>query len=67
MAPLEDGFTVHSPGRSFHASRPVAGLDRIAIDATLTLADAGVVETPLAARASDHLPVWADLVTAGAP
>ncbi|MHC0054884.1 endonuclease/exonuclease/phosphatase family protein [Actibacterium sp. D379-3] len=65
MTPLESGFAVHSPGRSFHASRPVAGLDRIAICAGLALKDAGVTETALSARASDHLPIWADLDLTG--
>lgn len=55
------GFNVHAPGRSFHAARPVAALDRIAIDDTLELRDAAVVETPLTRVASDHLPVWGDL------
>ncbi len=54
-------FTLHSPGRSFHASRPVAGLDRIGHCEAFSLYDAGVDETAEARRASDHLPVWADL------
>ncbi|SMX33496.1 endonuclease/exonuclease/phosphatase family protein [Actibacterium lipolyticum] len=61
MEELEGDFTVHSPGRSFHASRPVAGLDRIALCDKTELRDAGVSETKLSARASDHLPIWADL------
>ncbi len=59
--PLTDAFAVHAPGRSFHAARPVAALDRVALDHGLELCDAGVIETPLARRASDHLPVWADI------
>lgn len=55
------GFNVHAPGRSFHAARPVAALDRIAIDDGFTLRDAAVVETRETRIASDHLPVWADL------
>ncbi|WP_233133073.1 endonuclease/exonuclease/phosphatase family protein [Actibacterium pelagium] len=58
---LGTGFTLHSPGRSFHASRPIAGLDRIGHCGSFSLYDAGVSETPEARRASDHLPVWADL------
>lgn len=55
------GFNVHAPGRSFHAARPVAALDRIAIDDALELRDAAVVENPQTRVASDHLPVWGDL------
>jgi endonuclease/exonuclease/phosphatase family metal-dependent hydrolase len=61
--PLEHGFDLHSPGRSFHAARPIAALDRVALSRDLTLADAGVEEGPLASRASDHLPIWADVST----
>lgn len=58
---LECGFAVHAPGRSFHAARPVAALDRVALSDGLELRDAGVVETRLSRRASDHLPVWVDI------
>lgn len=61
---LETGFTLYSPGRSFHAARPVAGLDRIALSFGLALDDAGVAETKRAKIASDHLPVWGDIVRA---
>lgn len=54
-------FAVHAPGRTFHAARPVAALDRVALSKGLELADAGVVETKTSRIASDHLPVWADL------
>ena len=52
------GFDVHAPGRSFHAARPVAALDRIATDGATEMRDAGVVETRETRVASDHLPVW---------
>lgn len=58
---LRGAFEVHSPGRSFHARRPVAGLDRIALSKGVELRDAGVEQGPLARRASDHLPIWADI------
>ncbi|MBB5686956.1 endonuclease/exonuclease/phosphatase family protein [Sphingobium boeckii] len=48
-------------GKSFHARRPVATLDRIMIGEGLEIADAGTHHSPIARRASDHLPVWADL------
>jgi endonuclease/exonuclease/phosphatase family metal-dependent hydrolase len=61
MAPIKDAFDVIAPGRSFHAARPIAALDRIALSRAIELRDAGVVETNLSRRASDHLPIWADL------
>lgn len=48
-------------GRSFHAQRPVAQLDRIMICPRVTLIDCGVHESATARRASDHLPIWADI------
>ena len=58
---LSDGFTLHTPGRSYHAARPVAALDRIALSPGLTLRDAGVEQGRRARVASDHLPVWANV------
>ena len=55
------GFDIHAPGQSFHAARPVAALDRIALNDRFELRDAGVVQTRLTRVASDHLPVWAKL------
>ena len=62
---LAGDFIVH--GKSFHAARPVAALDRIALSADLVLADAGVSQGPKASVASDHLPVWASIRPAQAP
>lgn len=59
--PLEVEYDVHIPGKSFHASRPVAALDRIAISPGIELRDAGVDQSGLAKVASDHLPVWVKL------
>ncbi len=64
---LDSHFEVISPGRSFHAARPVAALDRIALGRDLRLADAGLESGPDARMASDHLPVWADLHLRDAP
>lgn len=61
LEPLSRDFTVHAPGPSFHAARPVAALDRIAVNGGVTLEDAGVHSSEAARLASDHLPVWADL------
>ena len=47
-------------GRSFHARRPVARLDRIMHCGQLKLVNSGVHESAAARRASDHLPIWAE-------
>jgi endonuclease/exonuclease/phosphatase family metal-dependent hydrolase len=61
VEPLLPHFRVVSPGNSFHASQPVAPLDRFAIGARVALVGAGVESGPLARRASDHLPVWTEI------
>jgi endonuclease/exonuclease/phosphatase family metal-dependent hydrolase len=48
-------------GRSFHARRPIASLDRIMVSRDLTVIDSGAHKTACSRRASDHLPIWADL------
>ncbi|OHC93414.1 MAG: endonuclease [Sphingomonadales bacterium RIFCSPLOWO2_12_FULL_63_15] len=47
-------------GRSFHARRPVAQLDRIMHCDRLTLVECGVHMSAAARKASDHLPIWAE-------
>ena len=54
-------YTILSCGRSFHARRPVASLDRIMVGEGLKARESGVHASALARRASDHLPVWAVL------
>lgn len=54
-------FAFAPTGRSFHARRPVARLDRIMVSAGLDVADCGVHDSAAARTASDHLPVWAML------
>ncbi len=66
MEPIAQNFSVHAPGRSFHSAQPMAALDRIATSNHFALRDAGVHERGPALRASDHLPVWADLAYEGA-
>ena len=51
-------FTVLDCGRSFHSQRPLGRLDRIMHGPRLEAVDVGVHRSPLASRASDHLPVW---------
>ena len=48
-------------GRSFHARRPIASLDRIMVSRDLNVVDSGAHRTALSRRASDHLPIWADV------
>ena len=50
---------------TYHAEFPFAALDRIAASPRLRLAASGVHRSPLARRASDHLPLWADLEVGG--
>jgi endonuclease/exonuclease/phosphatase family metal-dependent hydrolase len=52
-------------GRSFHARRPIAELDRIMVSPDLVVVASGAHESATARRASDHLPVWAELSPAG--
>jgi endonuclease/exonuclease/phosphatase family metal-dependent hydrolase len=54
-------WRVLAPGRSFPSRRPVAQLDRIVVSSDWTVERSGVHHSPLAAVASDHLPVWARL------
>jgi len=63
MEPLAAQFDIHAPGHSFPSRRPVAALDRIALSKGLALRGAGVAKCALASRASDHLPIWADVAT----
>ena len=58
-------FSVHhvfaSCGRSFHARRPIVALDRIMVSPSLEVVASGVHDSATSRRASDHLPIWADL------
>jgi endonuclease/exonuclease/phosphatase family metal-dependent hydrolase len=54
-------YTIHAPGKSFHARWPLAALDRIAVNSDLEVLDGGVVETEDTRMASDHLPIWLDV------
>lgn len=55
------GWNLLAPGRSFPSRRPVAQLDRIVASDDWRVVAAGVHHSALAARGSDHLPVWARL------
>jgi len=58
---LGEGWRVLPCGRSFPSRRPVAMLDRIVASLGWECLGAGVHHSPLAAVASDHLPVTARL------
>jgi endonuclease/exonuclease/phosphatase family metal-dependent hydrolase len=48
-------------GVSFHARRPIAALDRIMVTPDLEVTACGTHASAAARRASDHLPIWAEL------
>ncbi len=48
-------------GRSFHSRRPIAQLDRIMVNGGLEIVRCGTLSSATARKASDHLPIWADL------
>lgn len=58
------GFDIHAPGPSYPARAPFGRLDRIVTGPSVRLRRMGVFDSPLARRASDHLPIWADIAGA---
>lgn len=62
LEPLATRFDVISPGKSFHAGRPVAALDRFALSHGIEMRDCGVEQGRLARVASDHLPIWSEII-----
>jgi endonuclease/exonuclease/phosphatase family metal-dependent hydrolase len=54
-------FTFADTGKSFHARRPVARLDRIMASPDLRITACGVHDSAASRTASDHLPIWADV------
>ncbi|MDG2532916.1 endonuclease/exonuclease/phosphatase family protein [Sphingomonas sp. HITSZ_GF] len=54
-------FAFAPTGKSFHARRPMARLDRIMASRELTITGAGVHDSLQARTASDHLPIWATI------
>ncbi|TNF17494.1 MAG: endonuclease [Rhodobacteraceae bacterium] len=60
---VEDLGQVIEPGASFHASVPVAALDKFILCGDLRPMSFHVHRSPLAARASDHLPVVLEIET----
>jgi endonuclease/exonuclease/phosphatase family metal-dependent hydrolase len=58
-------FRIAPTGPSYHSRRPVGRLDRIMVDHDTHILDCGVHTSTLASRASDHLPVWANVELTG--
>jgi endonuclease/exonuclease/phosphatase family metal-dependent hydrolase len=56
-------FRIAPTPPSFHTRRPVARLDRIMVDRSLHITSCGVHHSLKARRASDHLPIWAQVET----
>ena len=63
---FDNDWDVLAPGRSFPSRQPVARLDRIVVSRDWRCAGQGVHHSALAARGSDHLPVWAKLALTSA-
>ncbi|GLS99701.1 endonuclease [Sphingobium jiangsuense] len=61
LVDFERHFDFAPCGQSFPSRRPVGRLDRIMVNERIELLDSGVHASLLARRASDHLPIWADL------
>ncbi|MDP1670395.1 endonuclease/exonuclease/phosphatase family protein [Phaeovulum sp.] len=55
------GFELTTPGPSYPARAPFGRLDRLAAGPGISVLRAGVFDSGLARRASDHLPIWADV------
>lgn len=60
LEPLR-GWQVLAPGQSYPAPAPRLALDRIALSPGLRVLASGVHDSPEARRASDHLPIWAEI------
>ena len=59
LSDLPPTYRIADTGFSFHARHPLAALDRIICDCSITIEAAGVHSSEAARKASDHLPIWA--------
>lgn len=57
-------YTFAETGPSYHARRPIGRLDRIMVSGDLKILDCGVHTSAAARKASDHLPIWANVSAA---
>ena len=62
LAPFDPHLRLVTPGPSFHAAHPFVALDHMILGGKVRAEQAHVHVTPLARLASDHLPIWADLL-----
>ncbi len=62
MPTLPGQYHIADCGPSFHTRRPVLELDRIIYSQHFSCNDCGVHMSETAKRASDHLPIWAQLI-----
>jgi len=68
LAHFAETHHLSPPMPTFHTSAPIAALDRIVTTRDVAIRRCVVHSSTLAAKASDHLPLWADLaVTPGEP
>jgi len=61
LMPVNDTWREFAPGPSFHTAAPRLTLDRFVVDTAINVQDMGVFPAGDVQRASDHLPIWADL------
>jgi len=61
LSALDSRFQLHTPGHSFPSTKPLVGLDKIALSHDLSFEKSGVHSCETARRASDHMPIWADI------
>ncbi len=54
-------FQMVDCGKSFHSRGPIATLDRIMHSNTIQAIASGVHDSPTSRKASDHLPIWAEI------
>ncbi len=64
LSALDAQFHLHTPGHSFPSVKPLVGLDKIALSRELVFKDSGVHSCDAARRASDHMPIWAEIAPA---
>lgn len=64
MREFGSDWQVLESGRSFPSRQPLAPLDRIVVSRHWNCIETGVHHSPLSARASDHLPIFARLESA---
>jgi endonuclease/exonuclease/phosphatase family metal-dependent hydrolase len=64
LARFAETHHLSPPIPTFHTSAPIAALDRIVTTRDVAISRCEVHSSVLADRASDHLPLWADLAVA---